>query len=267
MSALNLLSIANALLSGKPMPQVAKAEGEDPDALQSDPRAQGGSPDPQQMGDARQEAQAGQQAGGAPGQGDGSEGGAPEPDGDENGGGNPDGDGDEPVAKAEILNSMRFLARSHGITPAEVAKAFSGLEGDPAISPDPLGKGQEYLEQIVTGMNSQGKILEAIAGAIVDMAKHTVSLQGEVAKALTDAGDAKSAAATAAAQIASLPRTAPALQAKGTPAEEIAKADAGSNPLTAEDLFQMALKPDCPLSPAQIAQASRQINYRAANRA
>lgn len=254
--ALSLLALAKGILG---VPTIAKGEWEDPDAI--DPRAEGSTADPDAMGEAREEAQSGQQAQGAEGGAPGAPGeGGEEPDWDEGQPGPGDGDGDEPVNKEDVVKSIRFLADAHGISLGEIAKGFSGVEGDPAEGVAPVGRGVELLESIVSGVNQQGKVLEAIAEALHGLVKQQVSLGGDVAKALTGIDEARTAHATLAQTVADLPKTAPALPSKGAAPEQIAKAipEGGARP-TSEDLFQMALRGE--VDPATCAAANRRINY------
>lgn len=259
MNALSLLALANSILSGAP---VAKAEGqvEDPDAINgADARAKEGVATEETVESARKEAQAAQQAA-APAPGEDGAPGAPsagDGDGDEGGAGEGDGDGDEevPVAKAEIIESMKFLAQMHNITGEEVAKAFSGLEGDPSEGKAPVGAGVEILQRIVEGQENQNKILDAIAGFLAEMSKNHVSLSGEVAKSLVAAESAKSEAAKVSDALAGIMKTAPASPTKALPGTEILKSQDTTPIPTANDLFQAALKGE--LSPLQAAAHNR----------
>jgi len=185
---MNLLELANRLLTGT----VAKAEvpPEDPD--KPTPGATG----KEELEAARQEAASGQQAqadaagpegeGGAPPTG--AEGAAGEEGaaGAEGAGAPPKPEEEEsPVEKAEILKSMQFLAEQYGITSEEVAKAFTGLEGDPSAGKEPLGKGVEYLEGL---LKKQGDILERIASFLQELSAHTVKMGDQVAKSLEAGG-------------------------------------------------------------------------------
>jgi hypothetical protein len=263
-SALSLLELAQQMLSGT---VVAKADAasapgtEDPDAIQGkDQRAEGGAPTEEALNEARTDAQAGQQAQGAPG-----EGGAPGSDGGEGGEGDAEGgesDGDEggtppQVTKAEIMDSIKFLAEFHGLTSDEVAKAFSGLEG--YNSGAPVGGGVEILQRIVEGQENQNKILDAIAGFLEELTKKTVSLGAEVGKSLEAAEAAKTTAKAALDNITTAMRSAPAALPK---AESIvAKALGGQErpSLTSQDLFKLALEGK--MSPTEIASANRSLNY------
>ncbi len=274
--ALSILQIAQNLLAGKP---IAKAEGQDHDADDvqgADTRAEGAGPTEKDLDAARQEAQAsaaaaGNDAGGPAGTGTaggneqgtnggegGAPGGAPEPDGDEGGGQGPgDDDGDEgSVAKAEVLETIRFLARAHNIAPEEVAKAFTGLEGLPTQSPAPVGQGVELLDKLIAGQNEQNKILDAIASALGDLTKHQVSLGGEVAKAIHGAEEAKTAATSVSDALAGLVRKAPAAAPKGLDTTAVAKAlPSGAPTPSVNDLFRLGLEGK--LDPLQAAAASR----------
>lgn len=246
---MEILAAANAILRGQKI-TIAKAEGEDPDTLNSDSRVEGVSPDPQKLEQARTEAQAGQQA-------------AMENTGEPVGSPNsnspaPISEPNEQVAKGEIISSILYLAKARGITGQEIAKAFSGLEGDPAESLHPLGQGEKFLESIVTGVNAQGKVLEAIANSIADLAREQVSLKEEVAKSFAETADARVKALEALNKVQVLPRTAPALQPKGMPFETIAKSQNDGKPLSHEDVFQLAL--DNKLSHQEIAQLNRRVN-------
>ena len=263
---MNLLELAQSLLSGQP---VAKAEpSADPDAPTP------GGMSEEEMEAARKEAQAGQQAqaAAAPGGGEAAPGAAapgaaaepgaaaapaPEPDGDENNPGAGDGDGDE-VTKAEILKSIHFLADTYQLSGEEIAKSFSGLEGDPAFGKDPVGKGVDYLEGL---LKKQGDILERIAGFLQELTGHTVKLGDQVAKSLEASEIAKSLAEKTSATVEALPKIATAKTPKGATAEEIvAKAEGGPGKeakLTGEQLFKMALDPKCPLSPQDMARTNR----------
>lgn len=281
MSALSILKIAQDILAGRPT--VAKAEGEDPDRV--DPRAAAGDGAGAGDGDAddklkqaQQEAQAAGAAagaqGGAPGEGGqpgaADEGGGQGPggdgDGDEGGKGSGDGNGDEeqPVAKAQILDSMRFMADTYGISRDEVVKAFTPLEG-PIHGDQPIGRGVELLEEIVEGHKSLGKILDAIAAAISDLTKHQVGLSGEVTKALQTATEAQAASEKINQTLGGLLRVAPPALAKAKDPAEIAKAqgsdgsDGGAQPLTTSDLFKLAL--DGKMGALEVASANRRINY------
>ena len=274
--ALELLRIAQAILTGTP---IAKAEGEDttdPDALQpgSDPRAGGAAPTDDSLSEARDEAQSGQQpaagenmAPGAPGAAGAASPGAPsegtaheagetsseESDEHANGEEEPD-----EVTKADIIQSMQFFAKSNGIKPDEIVKAFSGLEGNPAKGTEPVGKGVEFLEQISIAIKDQGKVLDAIAGALLDLSKSQVKLGGDVAKSLASSEAAVAAAEEAKTRLAKLPRLSDALPAKGMGGSEIVKAEGSDRPLTGQDLFQMALKGQ--LNPLDAAKLNRQVN-------
>jgi len=256
---MTLLALANSILCGTP---VVKAEGnDDPDAL---PKGnEEGSATPEQLEAARQEAQSAAPAPGAEGQGGapgepGAAPGAPEPDGDEGKPGPGDGDGDEgqPVSKAEIIHSVKFLMDMHEVTLPEVVKAFgvegeevlksfSGLEGDPAKGKAPVGKGIDALEKLVEASDSQGKVLEAIASFLAELSRNQVSLAGEVAKSLTASESAQAEATKVSTALAGIMRTAPAAPAKARTADEIAKAEpsapAEARP-TPDDLFHKALR-------------------------
>ena len=266
MSALSLLELAQQMLSGS---TVAKADAapapgaEDPDAIQGkDQRAEGGAPTEEALNEARTESQAGAQAqggpeGGAPG--DGAPGG--EPDGDEGGdGGSGDGDGDEAppqVTKAEILDSIKFLAEFHGLTGDEVTKAFSGLEG--YNSGAPVGGGVEILQRIVEGQENQNKILDAIAGFLAELTKKTVSLGAEIGKSLEAAEAAKATAKDALDNITTAMRSAPAALPKAEVIVAKALGEQGRPSLTSQDLFKLALEGK--MSPTEIASANRSLNY------
>jgi hypothetical protein len=257
-----LLELAQQMLSGT---VVAKADAaaapgtEDPDAIPGkDQRAEGGAPTEEALNEARTEAQAGQQAqggpeGGAPGEGgEGGEGDAEDGESDEDEGGAP-----PQVTKAEIMDSIKFLAESHGLTSDEVVKAFSGLEG--YNSGAPVGGGVEILQRIVEGQENQNKILDAIAGFLEELTKKTVSLGAEVGKSLEAAEAAKTTAKAALDNITTAMRSAPAALPK---AESIvAKALGGQErpPLTSQDLFKLALEGK--MSPTEIASANRSLNY------
>jgi hypothetical protein len=259
---MNLLELANRLLTGT----VAKAEvpPEDPD--KPTPGATG----KEELEAARQEAASGQQAqadaagpegeGGAPPTG--AEGAAGEEGaaGAEGAGAPPKPEEEEsPVEKAEILKSMQFLAEQYGITSEEVAKAFTGLEGDPSAGKEPLGKGVEYLEGL---LKKQGDILERIASFLQELSAHTVKMGDQVAKSLEAAEAAQALASGTAAKVEALPKTAPAKAPKAASAEEIvAKAETmaagNTQKLNGQDLFKMALDPKCPLTPQDMARANR----------
>jgi hypothetical protein len=256
----SLLELANMLISGK---IITKSEpGEDPDKISED-----GAPTEDKIKDAREEAQAGQQAagpeGGAPGEGEGADGSA-EHEGGESAedetaeGQEKGGDDDQDVTKAEVLKSMQFMADSYGLSGDEVVKAFSGLEGNPTSGKEPVGKGIEYLEGLI---NKQNDILGRIAGFLQELAGHTVKLGDQVTKSLEASEIAKSLAESTATIVEALPKTAPAKPSKGAGTEEVAKSlrDAEKPALNAGDLFAMALDPKCNLSPQDIARANRKV--------
>jgi hypothetical protein len=261
-----LLAKANSLLSRlitKGAPPEVNEEGGDPDA-----RVQNASPEDTDLDEARQEAQAGQQAsaaqgggpeGGAPGGGPnpGDNTGHPEPDGDEDGGGNPDNDGDEQVAKAEVLGSLIHLAKSYDITPEEFAKSFSGLEGNPAVSPNPLGKGEAFLEEIVTGNKNNAKILEAIAESLALLMRSQAELQPQIAKALQTGDDARGLATSALDQLKNLPRTAPGNEPRAITVAKAAMPTAQPS-ISHEDLFQSILAGK--MEPGVGVAANRELN-------
>lgn len=269
---MNILAIAQSILAGQ---TVAKADGQDddPDAMaaasaqanaqggaEADTRAGGAATSQEDLDKARADAQASQQAaaaqGGEPGAGgEGGEGGGGDGDGDDDG-----SEGGE-IAKAEILESMKFLANMHGISGEEVAKAFSGLEGDPTKGKAPVGGGVEILERIVEGQNAQNKILEAIASFLQELSRSHVSLSGEVAKAITNATEAKAEALKTSETLAAAIRTATPAPQKGLD-HTVAKAlleGQGQRPLTSNDLFQVALSGK--LSPVEAAAANRSIHH------
>jgi hypothetical protein len=267
--ALGLLQMANALLRGESLQIVAKAENE-VESVPPDERVQGASPDDTAMSDARQEAQAGQQAQGQPG-----DLGASEPDGDEGQGGSGDNDGDEEVSKAELLDSLCFLAKAKGITHDEIAKAFSGLEGDPSKTFHPVGKGEELLEEIVLQQKGQNKILDLIAEALNEMAKQTVSLRGEVAKAnqeiakaneeiakaQCETAEARKSASEALEKLNLLPRTAPARAPKAETGE-FAKAlppNIGQPNIKSDEVVKLIFEGK--LTPEEGVLAGRRLNY------
>jgi hypothetical protein len=269
MSVQSLLEMAQRLLA----PTVAKSEpSKDPDDLPENPdtRATAASPDDAALAAAREEASQGQQASAAAGpEGEGGEPGTAPAPGAPGAAAAPAAaapkaeEDDEPeIGKAEILASIKFLANAHGLTGEEVAKAFTELEGNPAKGKGPVGKGEELLESIVTGMNAQSKILEAIASAILDLRKDSVSLSGEVAKSLASSEEARKLAEDAATKLQALPRTSPALPVK---ALEVAKAleggSGGSSPLTSAQLFTLALEGK--MNPLETAAANRRVNYAA----
>ena len=267
--ALELLRIAQAILTGTP---IAKAEGEsDPDDLQpgSDARASAAAPTDDSLSEARDEAQSGQQpaagenmppgapgaAPAAPGEGaahEASESGSEESDEHANG-----EEGPDEVTKADIIQSMQFFAKSNGIKPDEIVKAFSGLEGNPAKGTEPVGKGVELLEQITIAIKDNSRVLDAIAGALLDLSKSQVKLGGDVAKSLASSEAAVAAAEEAKTKLARLPRLSDALPAKGL-SSEVVKAEGNDRPLTGQDLFQMALKGQ--LNPLDAAKLNRQVN-------
>jgi flagellin-like hook-associated protein FlgL len=267
-SALSLLELAQQMLSGT---VVAKADAapapgaEDPDAIQGkDQRAEGGAPTEEALNEARTEAQAGQQAQGGP---EGGEPGAPGSDGGEGGegdaeGGEPDGDeGGAPpqVTKAEIMDSIKFLAEFHGLTSDEVSKAFSGLEG--YNSGAPVGGGVEILQRIVEGQENQNKILDAIAGFLAELTKKTVSLGTEIGKSLEAAEAAKATAKAALDNITTAMRSAPAAlpKAEAIVAKALGQGGGERPSLTSQDLFKLALEGK--MSPTEIASANRSLNY------
>jgi flagellin-like hook-associated protein FlgL len=270
-SALSLLELAQQMLSGT---VVAKADAapapgtEDPDAIQGkDQRAEGGAPTEEALNEARTEAQAGQQAqggpeGGAPGEGgalgsDGGEGG----EGDAEGGESDEDEGGAPpqVTKAEIMDSIKFLAEFHGLTSDEVTKAFSGLEG--YNSGAPVGGGVEILQRIVEGQENQNKILDAIAGFLAELTKKTVSLGTEIGKSLEAAEAAKTTAKAALDNITTAMRSAPAAlpKAEAIVAKALGQGGGERTSLTSQDLFKLALEGK--MSPTEIASANRSLNY------
>lgn len=252
-STLALLAQAQALLTGATVAKAIPSEPA-PDA-QADPNAQA-NPDEAALEAARQEAAKGQAAQapapgeeGAPGEG-GDPGAGGEGDDDEPG----DGDGDGEVMKAEVLKGMRFMAQLNGLSDEEVVKAFTGCEGDPSKTSMPvIGKGEEFLEKLLTGSQEQGRVLEAISSAILELARNQVSL-GEVAKSF-EAVAARQASLEA--QVSGLPKTAPAAAAKA--ATEIAKAEPSTPVVNHQSLFDLALAGK--LSPEEAAGASRQVTY------
>lgn len=275
MSALSILEIAQKMLLGAPVAKAEPAPGsQDPDAVEGkDPRATGGEPTAEALEQARQEAQSGQQAAaeaapnpdgsvpGTPGAGGAAEGGEDE-EGGAGGSGAPEPDGDEApqVAKAEILASMKFLAESSGITPEEVAKAFSGGEGNPNFGKAPVGQGVELLQSIAEGQQNQNKILEAIAAFLADLTKKTVSLSGELTKSLEASESAKSTAEAVRDSLAGIMKTAPAALPKAEAIVAKALGQGGEAPaMTSADLFKVALTGK--LSPTEVAAANRSINY------
>lgn len=263
--AMSLLALANSILSGTP---VVKAEGsDDPDALPQGNEE--GSATKEQLDAARAEAASATPApapeDGAPGE-PGAAPGAPEPDGDEGQPGPGDKDGDEqPVTKAEIIESVKFLMGMHDITLPEVVKAFgvegeevlksfSGLEGDPTKGKAPVGKGIDALEKLVEASDSQGKVLEAISSFLAELSRNHVSLAGEVSKALSASESAQVEASKVSTALAGIMKTAPAAPAKARTAEEIAKAEPTAPRATPDDLFQKALRGE--LNPLEAARAN-----------
>jgi hypothetical protein len=258
----NLLELAQALLNGTP---VAKAEGPETDPDKPTP----GAPSEEEMQAARKEAQAGQQAAAA--QGAEGQPGAPGAPGAPGGEGpeHEAGEGpaqeeaehasgeeeDDEVSKADVLKSITFIAEQHGITGEEIAKAFSGLEGDPSRGKEPVGKGVEYLEGL---LKSHTDILERIAGFLQELAGHTIKIGENVTKSLEVAEVAKSLSEQTAATVDALPKTAPAKAPKAADGVEIAKAEGPGQPkLSGADLFKMALDPKCTLSPQEMARTNR----------
>lgn len=271
MDALEILRRAQAILMGTP---VAKATGDnDPDDLAegSDARAASAAPTDDSLTEARKEAQSaqpapgevgpdGQPAPGAPGEGAAHEAGeGVSEESEEHASG--EEEADESVSKADILQSIRFFARSNGIEPDEIVKAFSGTEGNPAKGPAPLGQGVELLEKISIGLNAQGKVLEAIAGALLDLSTNQVKLGGELAKSVASSEAAIAAAAAAEAKYARLPRVSDALPSKG---QEIFKAEGSDRPLTGADVMKMAMSGQ--LSPTEAAALNRKVNQATAPR-
>ena len=262
-AAAALLELANKILTGQ---TIVKAEdAEDPDKLPAkkpDERAEEAAPGKEDIQAAREEASAGQQAaapeGGVPANGEGGPGAQEEAAAAKQGEEPAPEEEEEGVTKAELLDSMKFLASAHGLSNEEIVKAFTGCEGDPAVSPAPLGKGVEMLEQIVMGMNAQSKILESIASAILELTKNQVKLNTEVTKSLEASEVAKSEAAEVKAKVEALPRTAPALPAKAEIAKSEGAPAAGAG-LTADDLFKIALEGK--MSPMEVAAANRRVNY------
>lgn len=275
MSALTILQIAQALLTGEAVTKAEPAPGTapDPDNIQGhDGRTEGGAPTPEQLEAARAESQAGQQAAAAQagGPGDGGDGGAPggaPGEGGEGGEGGAGGSGSEPdgdeVTKAEILASITFLATHHKIPAEEVAKAlgFSGGEGDPTAGKAPVGQGIELLQKIAEQNEGMNKILDAIAGFLSEMSKKTVSLATEVGKSLEAAEAAKASATETAEKLAGIVKAAPAMSPKAQ--VEVVKAlpgeGGGAPTITANDLFRLALEGKH--TPHQIAHANRAITY------
>lgn len=278
---LSLLQIAQALITGGVVAKAEPGKEPDPDNIQGhDPRAEGGSPTEEQLEAARAESQAGQQAaaaqGGEPGAGgeggaeggEGGEGGAGGPGaGDEGGGQGPggDGDGDEggQVTKAEILASITFLANHHQIPAEEVAKALGFSGGEGYNSGAPVGQGIELLQKIAESQDGMNKVLDAIAGFLAELSKKTVALGTEIGKSMEAAEAAKVTAEGTAAQLAGILKVAPAMPAKAQ--VEVTKSlgdgpgQGGAPRLNANDLFKIALKGEH--SPAQIASATRAVNY------
>jgi hypothetical protein len=260
--------MAKALLLGVP---VAKA---DPPAADPDPDSPTpptpGSMSEEEMEAARKEAQSAQPAPGAGADGSGAApadpaAGAPDGSPEHEGAESPAAEADEhasgqepddEVTKSEILKSMHFLAETYKIGPEEIAKSFSGLEGDPAVGKEPVGKGVEYLEGL---LKKQSDILERMAGFMQELCQHTVKLGDQVSKSIETSEVAKSLAEKASAEVDALPKIATAKTAKGASAEEIvAKAESGQDKkLTGEQLFKMALDPKCPLSPQDMARTNR----------
>jgi hypothetical protein len=235
--ALGILESIQALFRGDQL-QIVKGSEETENQVESvppDPRVTGASPNDGDIQEAREEAQAGQQEQQMPGVG-GSQGQHPEPDDDNEGGPN-DNDEDNEVTKAMVLDSIAYLVKEHKIQPQEFAKAFSELEGDPTKNFNPVGKGEELLEKIVSQGESNNSILEKIAGCLKEFASQTVAMSQELAKAHEEIlglkneiskGHMEATSAQAAAKLALenarlLPRTAPAKPAKGLDSMQVAK--------------------------------------------
>ena len=123
--------------------------------------------------------------------------------------------------------------------------------------------GVELLQRIVEGQENQNKVLDAIAGFLAEMSKKTVALGTEIGKSLEAADAAKTTAEATAAQLAGILKIAPAMPAKAH--VEVTKSlgdgpgQGGAPRLNANDLFKIALKGEH--SPAQIASATRAVNY------
>jgi hypothetical protein len=257
--ALNILDSVRALFRGERL-QIVKSADERENQVQSvppDARVGAASPDEDALEDAREEAQAGQQQGqgteNMPGVG-GSQ--KPEPDGDEGKPGPGDGDGDEgEMSKSMMLENFAWLAKHKGITKDEIAKAFSGLEGDPTQGFSPVGKGEELLEKIAFQGEFNTKILEKIAGCLQDFAAQTVALgkdlakanqeitalKEEVTKGHRETQTAQDAAKAALESVRLLPRTAPAKPAKGLDSMQVSKAIQEKPNLTHTEIADMIL--------------------------